>query len=62
MHVSTSRLLDFQDIAINAGGLGCESRVGQIGHMSCQRLTTAATFPRSCVAQVLSRGDATGVK
>ena len=39
--------------AIGAGGQGFKSRVGQIG----QRLATAATFLRSCVAQALSRGD-----
>ena len=43
-------------IAVGAGGLGFDSRAGQIGQC-CHRLATAATFLLSCVAQALSRED-----
>ena len=38
---------------MGAGGLGFDSRTGQIGH----NVANAATFIRSCVAQALNRGD-----
>ena len=38
------------------GGHGFDSRSGQIGHCR-QRLATAATFLRRCVAQALRSGD-----
>ena len=43
-------------VAIGAGGLGFDSRVGQI-RLYRQRRATAAMFLRSCVDQALSRGD-----
>ena len=43
-------------IAIEAGGLGFDSRASLIGQCR-QRLVTAAMFLRSCVAQALNRGD-----
>ena len=39
--------------AIGAGGQGFDFRASQIGAVS----PIAATFLRSCIAQVLSRGD-----
>ena len=40
--------------AVGAGGLGFDSRAGQIGH----GVATAAMFLRCCVVKPLSRGDA----
>ena len=51
-----SRLTKWLNIAIGAGGLGFNS--GQVKAAQChQRLATAATFLRSCVAQALRRED-----
>ena len=43
-------------VAIGTGGLGFDSRNGQIRQCR-QRLAAAATFLRSCVAQTQSHGD-----
>ena len=45
------------DATIDAGGLRFDSRVSQI-EQSRQRLATAATFFRSCIALALSHEDA----
>ena len=42
-------------IAIGAGGVGFDPRVGQFVRYR-QRIATAAMFLRSCVAQALNRG------
>ena len=47
-----------QDIAIGAGGLGFDSRDGQIEHS----VATAAIFLRSCAAQELSCGDGSSTR
>ena len=46
-----------KDIAIGAESQGFDSRAGQTGHKSCQRLATSAKFLQNCVALALSRGD-----
>ena len=47
-----------KDIAIGEGGLGFDSRAGQIENMHCwQRLATVEMYLRSCVDQALSCGD-----
>ena len=43
------------DIVINAGGLGFDSRADQIGQS--RNGESRATFLRSCAVQALSRGD-----
>ena len=43
-----------KNATFGTGGLGFDSRAGQIGY---QRRAIAATFLRSCVAQALSRED-----
>ena len=53
-NLSLAQLLSAR--ATGAGGLGFDSRVGQIGSER-QRLAPAVTFLRSCLAQALSRGD-----
>ena len=59
LNLPLAQLLSAQ--AIGAEDLGFDSRAGQIdyraGQQCRQRLATAATFLRSCVAQALSRGD-----
>ena len=44
------------NFAMSAGGLGFDSRAGQIGD-SRQHLAIAATFLQNCVAQALNRGN-----
>ena len=48
--------VEFKNIANGAGGSGFDSQANRINH-SRQRLATAATFLRSCVAKALSRRD-----
>ena len=43
-----------EDMVKGAGGSVFDSRASEIGHS--QRLPTAATLDRTCVALVLSRG------